>query len=59
MGVTLPDGETWMDYQHNILSVIPSKSSDTVTISDIGTGIGKTITADQLRQVSRIITTKE
>jgi hypothetical protein len=32
---------------------------DTVTISDIGTGIGRTITADQLRQISRIITTKE
>lgn len=58
VGDPLPDGETWSDYQHNILAVIPSQSSDTVTISDIGTGIGRTITADQLRQVSRIITTK-
>jgi hypothetical protein len=59
VGFTLPDGETWRDYQHNILAVIPPQSSDTVTISDIGTGIGRTITADQLIQVSRIITTKE
>lgn len=54
-----PTVETWRDYQHNIIAVIPSQSSDTVTISDSGTGIGKTVTLDQMKLVSRIITTKE
>lgn len=55
----LPDGETWRDYQRNIIAVIPSQSSTTVTIGDSGTGISKILTVDELRQVSRIITTKE
>jgi hypothetical protein len=55
----LPDGETWRDYARNIIASIPSQSSDTVTIGDSGTGISKTLTVDELKQVSRIITTKE
>ena len=49
-------GETWRDYPSGLMAVISLPNDATVTLTDMATGIGQTVTLDQLRAVTEVLT---
>lgn len=48
--------ETWRDYPAGLMAVIGLPDDATVTLTDVATGIDKTLTLDQLRTVTKVLT---
>ncbi|MCI1673130.1 MAG: hypothetical protein LKI34_02775 [Bifidobacterium tibiigranuli] len=49
-------GETWRDYPTGLMAVISLPDGLTVTLTDVATGISQTLSLDQLKQVTKVVT---
>lgn len=49
-------GESWADYMKGVTALFASRDATEVTVSDIDTKDSKTVTLDQLKQVTEIKT---
>jgi hypothetical protein len=49
-------GETWRDYPAGLMAVISLPDGLNVTLTDVATGIASTLTLDQLRTVTKVVT---
>lgn len=53
-----PDHETWCDYTNRVRADYTSPDATQITISDMDSHISKTLTIDELRNTTDIITWK-
>jgi hypothetical protein len=49
-------GETWRDYQTGLMAAIIMPAGLNVTLTDMTTGIGQTLTLDRLKTVTKVVT---
>lgn len=51
--------EIWRDYARHLMAEFPNDAGEPVTLTDLRTGIGRSLTRDQLTDVTRIIVSGE